>query len=92
MIAALALPERLIVGGLDIYSTYVQDKANVQHILEQKAEGATEVSIPQINISTCYSGAADLRYVAGDPTIWPNNSMAKYYGVDAVLREEPESP
>ena len=92
MIAALALPERLIVGGLDIYSTYVQDKANVQHILEQKAEGATEVSIPQINISTCYSGAADLRYVAGDPTIWPNNSMAKYYGVDAVLREEPKSP
>ena len=87
MIAALALPERLIVGGLDIYSTYVQDKANVQHILEQKAEGATEVSIPEINIRTCYSGAADLRYVAWDPTIWPNNSMAKYYGVDAVLHE-----
>lgn len=87
MIAALALPPRLAVGGLDIYRTYAQDKTNIQHILEQKAAGKEKVSIRFITIDTPYSGAADLRYVADDPTIWPNNAMAKYYGVDSIFCE-----
>lgn len=88
MIAALALPRQLAVGGLDIYRTYVQDKANIASVMEQKAAGAREVFISPITVNTCYSGAADIRYIAADPTSWPNDSMAKYYGVDAVLCAE----
>ncbi len=88
MFAVLALPDAMIRGGLDIYHTYVQDKANVASVMEQKAAGATQVTIPEITINTCYSGAADIRYIAWDPTIWPNDAMAKYYEVDAVLRAD----
>lgn len=88
MFAVLALPDAMIRGGLDIYHTYAQDKANVASVMEQKRSGATEVAISEITINTCYSGAADIRYIAWNPTIWPNDAMAKYYEVDAVLHAE----
>lgn len=88
MFAVLALPQPMITGAMDIYSTYVQDKANIQHILDSKAAGETGVEIRIISIKTPYSGAADLRYIAADPTIWPNNAMAKYYGVETIVCEE----
>lgn len=87
MVAALSLPQSMAVGGLDIYRTYVQDKANVQRILDAKAAGETVIAIHRIDIQTPYCGAADLRYVAADPHIWPNDAMAKYYGVDMILCE-----
>ncbi len=87
MIAVLVLPKHLAVGALDIYNTYVQNKANVEHILESKAAGEQVVVIHNISINTQYSGAAQLRYIASDPTIWPNNSMAKYYEVDAIVSD-----
>lgn len=87
LFAAISLPQPMIEGGLDIYRTYRQDKANVTHILEAKAAGETEVSIPFITISTPYSGAADLRYIASDPDVWPNDAMAKYYGFEAVYEK-----
>lgn len=87
MIAVLALPKHLAVGAWDIYNTYVQNKANVEHILESKAAGEQVVTIHNITINTQYSGASQLRYIASDPTIWPNNSIAKYYEVDAVMSD-----
>ena len=87
MIAALALPKHLAVGAWDIYNTYIQDKANVEHILESKDAGEQVVAIRYISINTQYSGASQIRYIASDPTIWPNNSMAKYYEVDAIVSD-----
>lgn len=88
LFALLALPDAMIRGGLDIYHTYVQDRANTASVMAQKESGAAQVTISEITVGTCYSGAADIRYIAWDPTIWPNDAMAKYYGVDAVLRAE----
>ena len=60
---------------------------DILSILESKAAGEQVVAIQYISINTQYSGASQIRYIASDPTIWPNNSMAKYYGVDAILSE-----
>lgn len=76
----------VIVGGNDIYETYVYVKDNETHIKRCEQDGIMDVKIPLYYPETKYSGIYGLVYISADPNqdVWPNCDMAKYYGVDSI--------
>lgn len=71
----------------DINFTYNFIKTNEQYIIQCKEDGITHIEIPEINRAglSMYSPLYDLKYVDYyNPDMWPNNFMAKYYGVDSI--------
>lgn len=77
------IPEGL-AGMVDIAKTYVQMKNNEEYIYECKENGIMNVELPLITSSTSYSIAHGRKYLDEDPDVWPNYSMADYYGVESI--------
>lgn len=79
-------PVQMLWGTYDIYKTYSQQKTNVEHLLECAETGKMDVVLPVTHADTKYAAVFELRYLSTeDPTTWPNNAMADYYGVDSIL-------
>lgn len=71
-------------GLVDIMEVYVQMRNNEAYIYECKENGILDVELPMISASTHYSIAYGRKYLDEDPTVWPNYSMADYYGVESI--------
>ncbi len=75
-----------ILGVNDIYNTHKQIKANEDYIYECKEQGIEDVYLKMVYPETKYSAAKGLKYLdTENPEIWPNNTMAKYYGVNSII-------
>ncbi len=75
-----------IIGINDIYSTHKQIKANEDYIYDCIEQGIDDVYLKMIYPETKYSAAKGLKYLdTENPDIWPNNTMAKYYGVNSII-------
>ena len=91
MLLILAAPAQLMRGTKDIYDTYVAMKANEDYLYQCAQEGIVDVELPIVLPGTHYAGLKDQRYLSvEDPNDWPNNAMARYYGVDTILGIAPE--
>lgn len=76
----------IVIGLADITYSYVQIKSNEDYIYECKERGITEIEIPNPKRYTKYSELYFLKYIdCEDPESWPNNVMAKYYGVNSII-------
>ena len=91
MLLVLVTPVEMFRGVKDIYETYSFMKTNEEALFRCAEEGKEEIVLPMMVSGTKYPALYDLRYLcANDPTEWPNNSMSKYYGIDAIWGIEPE--
>lgn len=76
----------MMVGANDIYEVYCQMKANETHIYACREQGIMDIEIGLLRIKTGYCAPYALKYVdASDPETWPNDSMARYYGVNSII-------
>ena len=75
-----------LLGVIDIRDTMVQFHIREQSIQEQKREGITKIYVDMLHPETEYSPVYMLKDLdSSDPFSWPNNYMAKYYGVDVIF-------
>lgn len=73
-------------GGYDIYRTYEQCIERERIIENEKRAGNLDIELPLITPETKYSakyGLTDLNTTTSD--IWPNSTLAQYYGVDSII-------
>ena len=76
----------LCLGFLDICNTYKLIKQNEQHIMDCREKGQFDVKISDIQPKTKYSAIDGLQYISiYSSDTWPNDSMAKYYGVNSII-------
>lgn len=76
----------LCVGINDIYNTNSLIRKNEQIIYQSKQKGELDISLPLFLAETKYSAAKDGRYISAETSqTWPNESMAKYYGVNSII-------
>ena len=86
----LALCYQCPHGMKDVYLVHSAVAENRQTLESQKAAGETTIRLPIPDPETKYSALDGLVYLsAEDADQFPNTSMAKYYGVDAILGEQP---
>ena len=79
-------PVLMLRGTYDIYRTYSQQLANEKQLIQYAEDGILDVQLPIVEAKTKYPVAYQHRYLSTeDPTTWPNNAMAKYYGVNSIL-------
>lgn len=75
-----------IPGTRDIYETWVQITKTEEHILLEAEKGNMEIKIEVPHSSTYYSAIHGLLYIdTANPDGWPNNVMARYYGVNHII-------
>ena len=61
-------------------------KRSEQVILESKEQGIMDVAVPMVYGYSKYSALANLEYLSQESTeIWPNGTVAEYYGVHSVI-------
>lgn len=69
----------------DIYRTYREIGVNEQYLLEQKAAGNLDITLPPVETSSSHNGLYELAYLnKGEPTLWPNKWMAAWYGIGSI--------
>lgn len=83
-ILVLATVPAFLAGTLDIMMTSIQLRQNEARIVECRENGILNVELPLIESSTKYSIANGRKYLDEDPSVWPNYSMADYYGVETI--------
>ena len=76
-----------ITGIKDVNASYRFNQNNVEIILKAKAEGISDVGVPDIaheGVSAICSHYK-IGFISHDPQVrWPDTDMAKYYGVENV--------
>ena len=79
-------PVLMLRGTYDIYRTYSRQLANENQLVQCAEEGIMDVQLPIVEAKTKYAVAYQHRYLSTeDAATWPNNAMAKYYGVESIL-------
>ena len=78
------------IGFADIIVTRVQFDENEEIIAEAKAQGVVDVYVNRITPNTKYSGARGMTHLSENPKDWPNNIIAKYYGIKSIRLKETE--
>lgn len=76
-------------GTYDIYETNRRNSEREAYIMEQVANGETEITISQIEPATIYCakyGVADVLTKDQEAT-WLNRAMANYYGLEMIWGE-----
>ncbi len=85
LLVLVAIPA-LASGTADIWDTYCQIRENEAKIYACKEQGILDVALPVIETKTKYSEADGLVYLdTEDPTTWPNDSMARFYGLNSLI-------
>lgn len=73
----------------DIFLTHLELQENEMKIVECRDAGIMDIALKSITPDTQYCPVWNLRYLhPSDPTTWPNESMARYYGVNSLVLEE----
>lgn len=73
-------------GTVDVLDSYLQVSARETEIANQKAAGNMDLELKLIDYKTKYSPFYDLADLQTDESdVWPNSSMAQYYGVNSML-------
>lgn len=80
------------LGALDISVVYKASLERNAQIREALAAGEREIALEPFAPETKYSAAYGLTDIADGENEWPNNSLAAYYGFDAVSKAETDSP
>ena len=78
----------LVLGVLDIRSTYQQTYARNSILTETRENGETEVHVTKIVPSTKYPAVSGLKDVDSDPAAWPNISMEQYWQIEKIIGNE----
>ena len=56
------------------------------HLIQCAENGIKDVSLTVVQADTKYAAVWGLRYLStDDASTWPNNAMAKYYGIDSII-------
>ena len=85
-VMVLASVPALFSGTREIAVSYLRVRENEAHILQCREQGIADIEIKQIFTPSKYSPIYDLKYIdTEDAASWPNNSMARYYGVHSIL-------
>ncbi len=71
-------------GFADIIATRIQFNENEEYIEKCKAVGILDVEVSLISPKTKYSAAMGINHLEKDPTLWPNFTIAKYYGLNTI--------
>lgn len=82
--ACVACAVTYYLGASDILATRADVAAREASVLDQKADGATDVYVQSVSGHSrynCFTADGDL---STDPKSWQNAAMALYYGVDSV--------
>ncbi len=74
----------LAQGLMDITVIYAQSRQREQIIAQAKTEGQRELALQRYVASTKYSAPYKLDDLMEEPDVWPNISVAIYYGLDSV--------
>ena len=86
ILLATTTPVQMLWGTYDLYKTYSMQKSNEAYLIQCAEDGTKDVMLPVVYADTKYAAVGGLRYLSTeDPTTWPNNAMARYYGVDSIL-------
>lgn len=75
-----------VIGTIDIANVYIQTKSNEQYIYSCKREGILDIKIPMVRTHTKYSNNYTID--TGDSTVWPNNVISEYYGLNSIVGYE----
>lgn len=90
LLVLITVPQ-IVSGVADIGETYQHMKKNEEYIYECKEKGMEDIEVPVFSTKTKYSEVNGGGYLnTEDPTTWPNDSMALYYGVHSLIGVEPE--
>ena len=85
VLSLITVPQ-VIHGCRDVAVCYINMKRSEQVILDSKANGDMDVSVPMVYGESYYCGLSDLEYLSEESVdIWPNSIVAKYYGVNSVI-------
>jgi len=85
VVVLICLPEPLLLGIIDIGNTERQVKQSEETIMAAVYQGEDSVDVSNIFPETKYSALYELLYISEDlPKRYPNNSMAKYYGIESI--------
>lgn len=75
----------LYYGSYDILRTYREIRDNTHTIVQSREAGSRDVALPVVVGRTKYSAIYDLEYLnVEDCYTWPNDAMAKYYGMNTI--------
>lgn len=89
VLLVLTTPVQMFWGALDIYQTYSSMKANEEYLIQCAEDGVKDVVLPIVNPDTKYSAIWGLQYLSAETAnTWPNDAMAKYFGLDSILGKE----
>ena len=78
------------LGLLDIGATYLQSRERAAAIAAAKAAGEQEIWLEVYLPATGYSAPYLLTDLEPESDLWPNDSMARYYGLEAIHGQYPE--
>lgn len=91
VLLVLATAPKIVLGVADIADTYQHMKKNEVYIYECRERGIEDIEVPVFNAKTKYSEVYGGGYLnMENPTTWPNDSMALYYGVHSLIGVKPE--
>lgn len=78
-------------GMKDVYLVHTAVAENRQTLMQQKADGETDIRLPVLTAETKYSAVDGLIYLStSNEEYWSNLYMAKYYGVGSILGTQAE--
>jgi len=87
-IFAVALSLAVVVGLTDTIITYSHIEKNEALIAEAIENGETEIELTRPIPFTKYNALKGLVYLSeGDGAAWPNDAMAKFYGIERIKRK-----
>lgn len=78
------------LGMCDIGITHRDILRNRAYIAQCKAEGQTDILLPEVTARTRYNGLEGLQYLRTDSSYWLNKCMARYYGVNKITMDPAE--
>ena len=88
-LVCLAFPYYFFTGVNDINTCYYTFMSNEQEIKTCAESGEDTAEISYVQPDTKYTASYGLQYIdQSDPDSWINDSMAAYYGVEAVKAKE----
>lgn len=86
VLLVMTTPVQMFWGTLDIYQTYSSMKANEEYLIQCAEDGVKDAVIPIVDPDTKYSAVWGLTYLSAETAnTWPNDAMAKYFGLDSIL-------
>lgn len=81
----------LFIGGIDILATYKDHMERVSAINYAHENGIDGLVLPILQSGSEYCAASGYYDLSKDADTWPNPDFAKYYGLDWVIGELPDS-